>query len=354
MSQAEKSRHIGVQRQHGFYTVLFVIVLPLMIGALGIAVDMAHFWWINAQLQNAADAAAFAGGKDLNGTAIGRTSAVSSASSFAVEHKVDGVTVVPNEVITNTTGRWDFPTKAFLTTGVSDPGANAIRVTVQRQNVPSFFAGFFVAAASSQTLSASAVSVAGGAGGVGCVAPITVSACVLEYEADGDLICPTSLSFQNGQQSIALTLPDGTSPVSGTKANPFFADMMAGPISCAHPAEVGNTLYLQDGNDLAQNSVNTINNATNNGSKPVTVTLAVVDSPCGSSGPTYNQPAQIVGFLRMKVVGARWTNAAPARVSAACPTLGMKNICITADCSSIDAPGGGTTRVSGEKVYLVN
>src|SRR3990172_13242925 len=129
MSSPQKSQYPSVNRQHGFYIVLFVIVLPLMFGALGLGVDMSHFWWTNGQLQNAADAAAFAGAKDLNGTAAGRIRAVGSASTFAVEHKVDGVTLLPHEVITNTTGRWDFPTKSFITKPVSDPAANAIRVT---------------------------------------------------------------------------------------------------------------------------------------------------------------------------------------------------------------------------------
>jgi Flp pilus assembly protein TadG len=354
MSESKQTRNHGSSREKGVYTVLFLLILPLLIGSLGLGVDMAHFWWTRGQLQNAADAAAFAGAKDLNGTSDGRTRATGSASSFAVEHKVDGVTLVPTEVITNTTGRWDFTTKSFLTTNVTHPSANAIQVTVQRQNVPSFFSGFFANAASSQTVAASAVAVAGGAGGVGCAAPLAISACIFEYGLQGDLICPTNLTFQSEMHSIGLTLPDGTGPVSGNKAQPFFIDMLADPNGCAHPAEVGDTLQLQDGNDMSQNSVTEINKATNDGKNPVVITIPVVDTPCENSGPSYNQEALIVGFLRMNLVGATYNKAVPKAVKAACPDIEGKNVCITADCSVVDSPGGGTTRVRGEKVYLVN
>jgi hypothetical protein len=130
--------------------------------------------------------------------------------------------------------------------------------------------------------------------------------------------------------------------------------MLADANGCARPAEVGDTIQLQDGNDMAQASVTAINKATNDGKDPIVINLAVIDSPCDAGGPSYNQEALIVGFLRMKLVGARWTNAAPAKVAEACPMIGKKNVCVTADCSLVDAPGGGTVRVRGEKVYLVN
>jgi hypothetical protein len=129
--------------------------------------------------------------------------------------------------------------------------------------------------------------------------------------------------------------------------------MLADPNGCAHPAEVGDTLQLQDGNDLSLTSVTAMNKATNDGKNPMVINLAVIDTPCGSSGPIYNQSALIVGFLRMKLVGARGTVAAPTLVEKACPNIAKKSACVTADCSFVDSPGGGPTRIRGEKVYLV-
>jgi Flp pilus assembly protein TadG len=335
------------------FVVLFTLMLPLLVTMLGLGIDVAHYWWVRGHLSNAADAAALAGSKELNATAEARTRATTFAATFAQQHKVDGAPVAADEVVENVTGRWDFDTGAFTATNVSDPMANAIRVTVQRAAVPSFFAHATAGMIDSPTLSASAVAVAGGARAVGCAAPVAVASCILEYGDEDELVCPTKLSFQNGLKSVGLTHPDGSSPVSGTRAEPYFEAALEDPDGCTQGAAVGDTLYLQNGNDLTQDTADAINEATDDGNEPISLVVPVIDMSCGNSGPNYNQSAVIAGFMRLKVVGARWTGAAPAKVAAACPGLGKKNICVTEDCSMIDAPGGGTIQTSGVKTYLV-
>ena len=57
----------------------------------------------------------------------------------------------------------------------------------------------------------------------------------------------------------------------------------------------------------------------------------------------------------MDVVGARGTQAAPGNVAAVCSGVGMKDICVTGNCSVITGtPAGGTTAVRAEEVYLVD
>ena len=189
---------------------------------------------------------------------------------------------------------------------------------------------------------------------MGCGSPIAIASCILNYDSDGDLICPTNLSFQTGMSSIGLTHSDGTSPVNGTNTIPYFEAALEEPLACDVPSLAGTTIALQNGSDLHQTSVNDINAATNDGANPVPMVVPVIDKSCGSGGPTYNQTATIVGYVKLKIVGARWTGAAPAAVAAACPGLGKKNICITSDCTPIEgAAGGGTIQVDGTKVYLV-
>ena len=169
------------------------------------------------------------------------------------------------------------------------------------------------------------------------------------------MVCPTSLTFQSGMQSVGLTRPDGATPVNGNLAEPYFQAVMDHPDTCTYNAAVGSTLNIQNGSDITQNSVNYINNITSNGAYPVTVAIPVLDmGSCGVSGPSYNQNATIVGFMRVKIVGARWNGAAPNKVDAACPGIGKKNICVTGDCSIIPGSSpGGTINPEGSRVYLV-
>jgi hypothetical protein len=228
-------------------------------------------------------------------------------------------------------------------------------VTVQRADVPLFFARALAGAKASQTVVASAVAVAGGAGQIGCGAPVALAACVLEHDSAGKLICPANLSFQNGPKSVGLTHPDGTSPVNGSNTASYFREALSDPPGCGQEVETSDILYLQNGDDLARRSVDDINAATNDGESPVRVTVPVVDIPCGTGGPNYNRSAPVVGFVYMDIVGARWTDAAPPKVAAACPTLGMKNICVTGDCGLMQGvPGGGTINPEEVQVFLVH
>ncbi len=340
--------------ERGVYVGWFAILLPFFVAVMGLGVDMAHYRFAKAQLQNAADAAALAGAKSLNGTSGGRTTAVNLATAFAQEHVIDGATMEEDEVVQNDVGRWGLTDESFTTASISDAAANAVRVSVRRDAVTSYFSPILSDSLESRALSATAMAVAGGAGAVGCAAPIAIATCVLNYDADGDLICPTNLSFQNGTTAVGLTHPDGTSPVNGNNTKPYIKAAVDNPLTCDSPSLAGTTIHLQNGNDLTNTSVNDINSATSNGANPVPIVMPVIDKSCGSGGPTYNQSATIVGYMKMRIVGARWTGAAPAAVAAACPTLGKKNICVTSDCSAFTPTSyGGTVQVDSAKVHLV-
>jgi len=343
------------ERERGVFTVIVALLLPVVLGMFGLGLDISHYVWVGNQLQNGADAAAFAGVKELNGTSSGRTDARNVAATYATQNAADGRYIEASEIIENTVGRWDFSTKEFVSGGVSDAAANAVRVSVWRQDVPALFARVLTDAAPSQTLSATAVAVAGGAGATDCTSPFVIASCALQHDAGGNLICPSSMSFQNGLTSTGLTNPDGSQPVTGKSAGDAIKKMLADSTSCAFPSTVGDELHLQNGNDLAKQSVTDINAATNDGADPLPVVMAVVDLDCGGGGPNYNGSEAITGYVKMDIVGGRFTEAAPAAVAAACPGLGAKNICVTGNCSTIkNAPGGGTTGVVSAETYLVD
>jgi Flp pilus assembly protein TadG len=343
------------QRERGVFTVVVALLLPVVLGMFGLGLDISHYVWVGNQLQNAADAAAFAGVKELNGTSGGRTKARTVTALYAQQNTADGRHIDASEIIENTVGRWDFSTKQFVSAGVSDAAANAVRVSVWRQDVPAIFARVLSDATPSQTLRGTAVAVAGGAGAAECTSPFVIASCALQHDAGGNLICPSSLSFQNGLSSTGLTNPDGSAPVNGKSAAPAIKNVMTDPSSCSYPTRVGDELHTQNGNDLANSSVNDINAATNDGADPVTVVMAILDIDCGGGGPSYNGANAITGYVKMNVIGARHTGSAPAAVAAACPGLGKKNVCVTGNCSMIaGAPGGGTTGVAGAETYLVD
>lgn len=344
------------RNERGVYVTWFVLLLPLLLAVMGLAVDMAHYRFAHAELQNAADAAALAGAKSIDGRSAGRSRATEVASLYSTSSVVDGQKLTDDDVLQAETGTFGLSTKRFTTSSTSDVAANAIRVTLKREDVPSFFSPILSGSLESRSFTATATAVAGGAGAVACGAPLTVGACALNYDSSGNLICPDKLSFQNGVTSVGITIPDGSSPANGNKAKPFFKAAVTEPLSCDSPVTVGSSLYLQNGNDLSQTSVNDINDATDDGATPVAIIMPVTDVPCSTNGTaTYNGTATVVGFIKMTIVGARWTGAAPAEVAAACPGIGKKNICVTKNCSMIEGtPGGGTVQVDPSRVYLVN
>src|SRR5665648_735652 len=51
--------------QDGAMAILFALLLPVLIGFAGLAVDIGHMYVVKGQLQNAADAGALAGARGL-------------------------------------------------------------------------------------------------------------------------------------------------------------------------------------------------------------------------------------------------------------------------------------------------
>lgn len=76
-------------RQGGAVAVMVGISMVLLVGFLAMVIDLGHLYVAKTGLQNAADAAALAGAKELNGTAAGVTSAISNAVNVANKNNYD-------------------------------------------------------------------------------------------------------------------------------------------------------------------------------------------------------------------------------------------------------------------------
>ena len=76
-------------RQRGSVVIVVALSLSLLLGMLGLVTDLGHLYVAKSELQNAADAAALSGAKELNGTVAGLNLALSRAIEAAAKNKYD-------------------------------------------------------------------------------------------------------------------------------------------------------------------------------------------------------------------------------------------------------------------------
>ena len=70
----------GGRGERGSVLALSAVGMVVFLAAVGLCVDVSHFYVVNAELQNAADAAALAGASALNSQPVGITTAVTRAT----------------------------------------------------------------------------------------------------------------------------------------------------------------------------------------------------------------------------------------------------------------------------------
>jgi Flp pilus assembly protein TadG len=86
MTRAAPSARRIAARQRGVLTLLFALLLPVLLCAAGVALELALVYQRKVQLQNYADAVALAAARSLNGTAAGvNDAAVKAAAAAAVD-----------------------------------------------------------------------------------------------------------------------------------------------------------------------------------------------------------------------------------------------------------------------------
>lgn len=78
-----------IRDQQGQVAIIVAIVIGLLIVVVGLVVDLGYLYTRKTELQNAADAAALAGAKELNGTPGGIDDAVERATELLLANSVD-------------------------------------------------------------------------------------------------------------------------------------------------------------------------------------------------------------------------------------------------------------------------
>jgi hypothetical protein len=100
------------KRQQGAVAIIVGLSIVILVGMLALVIDLGHLYIAKTELQNAADAAALAGAKELVGTADGVTAARDKAKEFASANNYDfskPVVITDGDISfgASPTGPWD-------------------------------------------------------------------------------------------------------------------------------------------------------------------------------------------------------------------------------------------------------
>jgi hypothetical protein len=199
MSRAARS---AGRRQRGAAAVYAVIVVAALIALMALVLNVGHMMAVRAQLQNACDAAALAGARELDGTREGIARARAEALAFAQQHFSDLVQVQIDPLADIQFGTWDFQApKASAWRPIANPDAQAHKVTAilvqdgreaSRGNALAVYFGAFLGK-QRQDVRANAVAVGGGPCGA-CVLPFVFADCQI-VNPDGSLKCDQTFVF---------------------------------------------------------------------------------------------------------------------------------------------------------------
>jgi Flp pilus assembly protein TadG len=194
------------ERQRGATAVIVALLLTVLCGFMALVINSGHLGAVRGQLQNATDAAALAGVRELNGTPEGVVRARDFAFNYALEHITDrGEDVRINRLTDVVIGRWDFTAPradAFTPiTGLTAADlaqANAVLVNAGREasrgnSVKVTMGGLL--GKEETDVSASSVAVLGGPIQA-CVIPLAFSSCAIT-DLYGTPQCDKTLIFHS-------------------------------------------------------------------------------------------------------------------------------------------------------------
>ncbi len=134
-------------RDQSGMAVLAILAICILLGMVGLGVDLGHLFLVKSELQRAAEAGAIAGVRalfpDQLDTAPANLTpqcadALSRANGTALSNRVDGGNPI---IAAIQVGRWDWPTSQFTPGCSADPAtfSNAVMVTTQIDNLAMFF-----------------------------------------------------------------------------------------------------------------------------------------------------------------------------------------------------------------------
>lgn len=190
--------------QRGNYAILLALLMPVLVGFVGLGTDLSLWFYTHQALQSAAESAAVSAataGRNLS------TEANAVTAAYGFTNGSQNVTVTVNQ-----------PPQAGTHTSIS----NAVEVVVQQLKTP-----MFTAIWSSQPFPISARAVAVGGGGVGCMLALNRSVSgAVTVQGSANVTLRNCSLYDNSSDGTALTIGGNSSlsaysvgVVGGTSGN---------------------------------------------------------------------------------------------------------------------------------------
>ena len=304
------------RRQRGVTSVLVAIVLTVILGFLGLAMNIGHSRMVRGQLQNASDSAALAGARELDGTAAGVAKARTVAADYAGRHVTDAdVTVGVDPAADVEVGHWNFtlPRETAFT-----PLAGSTVAQLQQMNAVLVRAGRDSSRGNPLTVwmsgplglatmnvTSQAVAVGGGPRNNDCPVPIVLPSCAIQkngqYTCGQDMHFTTDGTFSNDTvDTIGFTSLDPTS--SSVSNNDVRTILNNG--ECL-PVQEGDNIAIQNGADFNKHVYDALASFLQKNGNTVAVPIVQKDD---CPNPKFNQTDPIVGFATVTLTLAPWSN----------------------------------------------
>ncbi len=135
--------------QKGSVAIIAAAGILLMLGVVGLAVDLGHLYVVKSELHRAADAGAMAGVRSLFPYPVSSATlpltpncgaALSQGRAICQANLVEREAAVVSSL---QTGSWDWSVNCFTSGCFTDPFTNAVTITVRRDNIPLTVMGVF-------------------------------------------------------------------------------------------------------------------------------------------------------------------------------------------------------------------
>lgn len=132
------------QHQAGAVAIIFGLVIFVLFGFMALVIDLGRTYVVRTELQNAADAAALSGAKELDQTRDGVTKGVAAAITTAAQNKFNFSSPVVITIANISVGDCPLDSCMVAASAVTSDaiaiGKTFLKVDVRSGNLPTFFA----------------------------------------------------------------------------------------------------------------------------------------------------------------------------------------------------------------------